>query len=164
HLEQMPVIAYFSDGFQKPIPFAPDVAVGIDEVLERKIDMLHCHVSQMYEWLPYNGGYLAEVPEGASARRTWLFGRRAPDFAATAPATQRDGDCLTIGANGTRSCTGGWQLHYTEVVPGRRYAITVEVAYDGIAQPRDVLECLAVWGETPADDSRPRARWEFLLP
>jgi N-acetylglucosamine malate deacetylase 1 len=84
HLEQMPVIAYFSDGFQKPIPFVPDAAVGIDAVLERKIDMLHCHVSQMYEWLPYNGGYLGEVPEGEAARRAWLGRRRAPDFAATA--------------------------------------------------------------------------------
>jgi LmbE family N-acetylglucosaminyl deacetylase len=84
HLERMPVIAYLSDGFQKPWPFIPDVAVGIDAVLERKLDMLHCHVSQMYEWLPYNGGHLAEVPAGDAARREWLGRRRAPDFAATA--------------------------------------------------------------------------------
>jgi N-acetylglucosamine malate deacetylase 1 len=84
HLQQMPVIAYFSDGFQKPLPFTPDVAVGIDAVLERKIAMLDCHVSQMYEWLPYNGGYLADVPAGAAARRDWLARRRTPDFADTA--------------------------------------------------------------------------------
>jgi hypothetical protein len=46
--------------------------------------MLHCHVSQMYEWLPYNGGHLAEVPAGETARREWLGRRRAPDFATTA--------------------------------------------------------------------------------
>lgn len=84
HLERMPVIAYLSDGFQKPWPFTPDVAISIDAVLERKIAMLHCHVSQMYEWLPYNGGHLAEVPTGDAARRDWLGRRRSPDFAATA--------------------------------------------------------------------------------
>jgi LmbE family N-acetylglucosaminyl deacetylase len=84
HLQQMPAIAYLSDGFQKPLPFTPDVAVGIDAVLDRKIDMLHCHVSQMYEWLPYNGGYLHEVPADDTARREWLGRRRAPEFAAVA--------------------------------------------------------------------------------
>ena len=80
----MPVFMYFEDRFQDPAPFRPDVAIAVDDVIDRKIDMIDAHVSQMYEWLPYNGGTLAEVPEDESARRTWLFGRRAPDFAATA--------------------------------------------------------------------------------
>ena len=42
----------------KPYPFTPDVVIGIDAVIEQKIDMLHCHVSQFYEWLPYNSGTL----------------------------------------------------------------------------------------------------------
>ena len=67
-----PVIAYVSDTFQKPTPFAPDVVVAIDTTVEAKVDMLACHVSQVYEWLPWNGGYLAEVPSEASARRSWL--------------------------------------------------------------------------------------------
>ncbi|MBM3213357.1 PIG-L family deacetylase [Candidatus Poribacteria bacterium] len=75
HLNYNPVIAYVSDGFQKPLPFQPTVAIGIDEVVERKLDMLHCHTSQVYEWLPYNGGYLAEVPEDEAERRQWLAER-----------------------------------------------------------------------------------------
>ena len=71
-LSKNPVIAYLSDNFQKPAPFAPDVAVDIDDVVEKKIDMLHCHTSQMYEWLPYNGGRLHEVPESPQERRKWL--------------------------------------------------------------------------------------------
>lgn len=72
HLDYNPVIAYVSDRFQKPYPFRPTVAIGIDEVIEKKIAMLHCHTSQVYEWLPYNGGYLPEVPRGESERLAWL--------------------------------------------------------------------------------------------
>ena len=48
----------------KPSVFMPDVVVGIDAVIEQKIDMLHCHVSQFYEWLPYNSGTLGTVSYG----------------------------------------------------------------------------------------------------
>lgn len=72
HLRTNPVIVYVSDHFQKPYPFTPDVVVSIDEVIEQKIDALHAHTSQMYEWLPYNGGYLEEVPADVSQRRAWL--------------------------------------------------------------------------------------------
>lgn len=75
HLAHNPVIVYVSDTFRKPTPFAPDVVVAIDEVVEQKVELLHCHTSQVYEWLPYNGGYLAEVPSGEGERREWLRGR-----------------------------------------------------------------------------------------
>ena len=68
----MPVIAYLADNFQKPIPFQPDVVVGIDAVVERKLDMIHCHASQFYEWLPYNQRIEHQVPRGEQARREWL--------------------------------------------------------------------------------------------
>ncbi|MSS71136.1 MAG: PIG-L family deacetylase [Candidatus Latescibacteria bacterium] len=80
HLQYNPVICYLSDHFQKPTPFAPDVVVGIDAVVERKMDMLHCHTSQMYEWLPYNSNHLKEVPKGERARRAWLGKLRKPAF------------------------------------------------------------------------------------
>ena len=34
--------------------------------------MLDCHVSQFYEWLPYNVGILNEVPTNEAGRREWL--------------------------------------------------------------------------------------------
>lgn len=77
HLRDNPCICYVSDNFQRPYPFTPDVVVGIDEVMPLKMDMLHCHVSQMYEWLPYNGRREQDVPEGEALRRQWLEGRRA---------------------------------------------------------------------------------------
>jgi len=77
-LRKNPVFLYFEDGFQKPNPFTPDVAVSIDEVIEKKLDMLDGHVSQMYEWLPWVDGKLEQVPRDPVARRRWLQESRAP--------------------------------------------------------------------------------------
>ena len=77
-LRKNPVFMYFQDGFQRPNPFTPDVAISIDDVIEKKIDMLDAHVSQMYEWLPWVAGTLDTVPKDPAARRKWLFETRAP--------------------------------------------------------------------------------------
>ena len=71
-LERMPVILYFADDFQKPIPFQPDIAVDIDDVLNTKIRMLDCHVSQVYEWLPWIGQSELEASEDPDERLTAL--------------------------------------------------------------------------------------------
>ena len=67
-----PVIAYMSDNFRFPAPFMPEVAIDIDDIVDKKLDMLHCHTSQMYEWLPFNAGKLDEVPKSPRQRRKWL--------------------------------------------------------------------------------------------
>jgi N-acetylglucosamine malate deacetylase 1 len=72
HLAKNPVIAYLPDAFQKPYPFTPDVAVDVGPVLDNIVAMLDCHVSQFYEWLPYNFGALDQVPSDAGQRRAWL--------------------------------------------------------------------------------------------
>lgn len=73
-----PVFLYYSDNFQKPNPFQPDIAVDIDGVFEKKIDALDAHVSQFYEWLPWVDGTLKDVPKDVKARRDWLRDRRSP--------------------------------------------------------------------------------------
>jgi LmbE family N-acetylglucosaminyl deacetylase len=75
HLERSPVILYFADAFRKPCRFEPHIIVDIGDTFDRMIDMLHCHASQFYEWLPYNAGSLDQVPEGDAARRSWLAAR-----------------------------------------------------------------------------------------
>jgi LmbE family N-acetylglucosaminyl deacetylase len=77
HLSHNPVIMYVSDHFQKPYPFTADVAVDIDAVFEQKIQAMGCHVSQFFEWLPYNAGILAEVPAEETARLRWFHDRMA---------------------------------------------------------------------------------------
>ncbi len=67
-----PAIVYVADTFQKPAPFTPHVLVAIDDAVEQKVDLLHAHASQVYEWLPYVGGYLDQVPAEPSERRAWL--------------------------------------------------------------------------------------------
>ncbi len=72
HLMKNPIFMYMADRFTEPSPFVPDIAVAIDDVIEKKIDMYHCHESQMYEWLPYNQGILESVPTDPAERRDWL--------------------------------------------------------------------------------------------
>ena len=114
HLQKNPVIVYLSDGFMKPSPFTPDVVVGIDAVIEQKIDMLHCHVSQFYEWLPYNSGTLDTVPTDASARRAWLADRLRNRFRVTA---EKYRDQL-IALYGEKS---GSHIEYAEAFEGCEY-------------------------------------------
>jgi LmbE family N-acetylglucosaminyl deacetylase len=72
HLERDPVILYLSDDFKKPASFSADVVVDIGSELDTLVHMLHCHASQFYDWLPYNGGYSDQVPAADDARRQWL--------------------------------------------------------------------------------------------
>jgi len=71
-LRKNPVFLYFADRFTRPQPFRLDVVVAIDDVIDKKIGMLDAHVSQMYEWLPWHDGKLAEVPQDPGARKKWL--------------------------------------------------------------------------------------------
>ncbi len=71
-LRRNPVFLYYSDRFTRPQPFQADIVVSIDDVFEKKIDMLDAHVSQFYEWLPWTEGRLEQVPKDLSERKKWL--------------------------------------------------------------------------------------------
>lgn len=74
-LKKNPVFLYMQDHFKKPNPFSHDIVVAIDDVLDKKVDGLNEHTSQMYEWLPWigNGGEIDKsVPTDPSARKEWL--------------------------------------------------------------------------------------------
>jgi LmbE family N-acetylglucosaminyl deacetylase len=76
-LKTNPVFLYFQDFFQRPNPFRPDVAIDITAVYDKKIDGLDAHESQVYEWLPWIGGYLDKVPLDKVERKKWLATNRA---------------------------------------------------------------------------------------
>lgn len=75
-LKKNPVFLYFQDFFQRPNPFRPDIAIDISSVYAQKIHALGAHESQVYEWLPWIGGYFDEVPKDVSQRESWLAGNR----------------------------------------------------------------------------------------
>ena len=76
-LRRNPVFLYSQDGFERPNPFRPDVAVAIDAVIDKKIQALDAHVSQVYEWLPWVDGVLDAVPKDMAARLAWLRDQRS---------------------------------------------------------------------------------------
>lgn len=75
-LKKNPMFLFMSDNFLHPEPFKADVAIDIDDVIEKKMDMYHQHTSQMYEWLPFNQGILSQVPASETERRKWLGEKR----------------------------------------------------------------------------------------
>jgi LmbE family N-acetylglucosaminyl deacetylase len=76
-LKKNPLFLYFQDRFQRPNPFRPDIAVDITNVFVQKIHALDAHESQMYEWLPWIGHYLDQVPQNKADHEKWLAQTRA---------------------------------------------------------------------------------------
>jgi LmbE family N-acetylglucosaminyl deacetylase len=76
-LKKNPVFLYFQDFFQRPNAFRPDVVIDISSVYQQKIHALDAHESQVYEWLPWIGGYLDQVPKDVAQRESWLATNRA---------------------------------------------------------------------------------------
>jgi LmbE family N-acetylglucosaminyl deacetylase len=80
-----PVFLFYSVGFQKPNPFTADIVVGIDAVLEKKLDALCGMESQFYE-----GGALGSAdlmpPDAAkqAARKERVRNRFIAEFRDTA--------------------------------------------------------------------------------
>ncbi len=80
-----PVVIFMSDKFTKPRPIEPDLVFDIGSVIEKKLDSITSHVSQVTEWLPWIERYADEVPQDESERRTYFR-----DRAAQKPAAQAD--------------------------------------------------------------------------
>lgn len=77
-LKRNPVFLYTEDGFQKPYPFQPEIAVDISTVFDQKIYAMAAHESQFFEWLPWTSGKLEQVPKSEADRLKWLAEWRNP--------------------------------------------------------------------------------------
>lgn len=74
-LKKNPVFLYSSDGFRKPYPFDPDVAVSVDDIFETKLAAIHELPSQAYEGGANGSEELVRgVPPESdpAARKAWL--------------------------------------------------------------------------------------------
>ncbi len=68
------VVAYMPDRFTKPYPLQGDVVIDIGDKIETVVDMLTKHVSQVFEWLPFNQQILDKLPPDVAGKRAWLRG------------------------------------------------------------------------------------------
>lgn len=89
-LNYSPIILYVSDNFKRPYEFVPDIVVDIDDTIDTKMRMLHCHKSQMYEWLPWMDGELDKVPESDEDKFIWLLKKRKGNDKKTADRFRKE--------------------------------------------------------------------------
>ena len=84
-VEHNPVFLYYYDRFQKPYPFEPDIAIGIDEVADGKWECMAALKSQFSEWNAWHAGYQDEVPADEPGRKAYIASLfQARDEAVTA--------------------------------------------------------------------------------
>src|ERR1043165_9397444 len=67
HLTKNPVFLYSEDEFLRPNPFTADVAVAIDDVIEKKLAAMEALESQFYEGGCNGGPHLVPDPKDAAA-------------------------------------------------------------------------------------------------
>lgn len=67
-LPRSPVVLYYDDGFQRPLPFVPDIVVGIDESKDLKRAALEQMPSQFSDVDSWTYGRAENVPEDEATR------------------------------------------------------------------------------------------------
>jgi N-acetylglucosamine malate deacetylase 1 len=69
YLTRNPVFLFSQDGFRKPNPFQADIVVGIDDVIEKKLDVMAALESQFFEGGANGSAALIPPDEAGKARR-----------------------------------------------------------------------------------------------
>jgi LmbE family N-acetylglucosaminyl deacetylase len=68
-----PIFLYYSDAFTKPYPFDPILAVGFDDVAQKKWDCISAMPSQFGDADSWQARYRANVPTEEAARKAYLL-------------------------------------------------------------------------------------------
>jgi LmbE family N-acetylglucosaminyl deacetylase len=68
-----PIFLHYSDGFQKPYPFQPDLVVSVDEGVEKKWDCIRAMPSQFADADSWQGRTLPNVPEDPQERADYIL-------------------------------------------------------------------------------------------
>jgi len=67
HLTKNPVFLFSEDEFRRPNPFTPDIAVSVDDVIEKKLAAMEALESQFYEGGCNGGPHLVPDPKDPAA-------------------------------------------------------------------------------------------------
>ena len=120
HIVKNGIIMYFYDNFNNP-KFEPDIVIPTDDVIDVKFEVLNCHVSQVYEWLPFTLDKLEQVPVTEKERQAWL----------REPCVPRNGSLLTEAdlENIVLNSTG----EYVEAVAAVKYRKKLVERYGEVA-------------------------------
>ena len=116
-LRRDPVVAYLPDLFTKPAPLDPHVVIDIEPCIDGIIEMLACHESQVFDFLPFNM-HAGEVPDGDQERKSWLKNWYTSVIKARADAF-REALVETYGDAGT-------QIQYCEAFEISEYAASMD--------------------------------------
>ena len=125
-LRRNPVFLYLMDEFRKPYPFQADIAVAVDDVMDKKWALLDAMESQVYEWLPWLEGRLADVPADPARRPPFMRAMWDPFF--LEPATR------------ARDSLSAW--YGPERAQEIRYAELFEICEYGRQPDRSEIEAL----------------------
>src|SRR5690349_18344387 len=68
-----PIYLFYSDGFKKPYPFDPIIAVGIDDVAQKKWDCISALPSQFGDADSWQARYGRNVPADEAGRKAYLL-------------------------------------------------------------------------------------------
>ena len=84
-LKSNPAFFYYSDNFQRPNSFTPDVIVAIDDVLDKKLDAVDALPSQVYEGgASGSEAFVQAIPKDPAGRRAWVIEHHGGRYAAVA--------------------------------------------------------------------------------
>ena len=83
-VKKNPIFLFYSDGFQKPYPFDPIIAVGFDEVAQKKWDCIGDMPSQFADADSWQARYRGNAPATQEARAAYILGQVQQRSAAVA--------------------------------------------------------------------------------
>jgi len=81
-LHTIPAVLLMADRFTYPRPFRADWVVDTSDCIAGVVELLHCHRSQVYEWLPFTRGIEAPTTNQLAWLRNW-YARRPAHLAQT---------------------------------------------------------------------------------
>src|SRR5436190_20849869 len=74
-VKKNPIFLFYSDGFQKPYPFDPIIAVDFDEVAQKKWDCIGDMPSQFADADSWQARYRGNAPSDPAARAAFILGQ-----------------------------------------------------------------------------------------